>query len=243
MTGVQPLSWLRLLRDDPEVGGYRLAVLAALALRVSGVTGSGHCSYARAALDAGCSDAVAKRAIRWAIGRGYLRQISRGHRLGNGESVASVYELTGAQQVSGDLLSATSTGLSDNLNRSLTPSQQVSGDPLRESLQGVNTHKGEPTVVGELVVESFDEFWEVYPRKIGRSAARKEWTIAVERADASVVLAAAVRQRSSWEESGTESRFIPHPARWLSEARYEDGFDSGPVSNPLADNWMNAGRR
>lgn len=70
---------------------------------------------------------------------------------------------------------------------------------------------------------AFDRFWEAYPRRQGKEAARKAW--AKMRPDAALLedmLAALERQRASdqWRKDG--GRFIPLPATWLNGRRWED---------------------
>lgn len=70
---------------------------------------------------------------------------------------------------------------------------------------------------------AFDRFWEAYPRRQGKEAARKAW--AKMRPDEALLedmLAALERQRASdlWRKDG--GLFIPLPATWLNGRRWED---------------------
>lgn len=73
----------------------------------------------------------------------------------------------------------------------------------------------------------FDVFWDAYPRKEAQSAALKAWADAVEAGDIrfgdGAVIASAVersKQTSQWQQE--DGRFIPMPARYLSERRWRD---------------------
>ena len=66
----------------------------------------------------------------------------------------------------------------------------------------------------------FDRFWSEYPRRIGKAAARRAFQCAG--ADTEVLLEAVRRQKrsSQWLRDG--GRYIPAPANWLAQRRWED---------------------
>jgi hypothetical protein len=68
---------------------------------------------------------------------------------------------------------------------------------------------------------SFEHWWHAYPRKVGKGAALKRWRAmsSKQRAEALDALPDHVRH---WQTQRTEVRFIPHPATWLSQARWHD---------------------
>jgi len=69
--------------------------------------------------------------------------------------------------------------------------------------------------------DRFDEFWKLYPRKVGKENARKKWeTIKPEMVD--TILAAVVAHTRSQDWCKEDGRFIPHPATWLHGHRWED---------------------
>lgn len=139
--------WEQGLRSCPDATRSRLAVLLILGTYANADGTSARPGLATLAEDCGVSVTVAQRAIRWALSEGWLTQVRRGHRRGDGSTTASEYRLTipaNAQQVAGDRLSAQvnrspatdreiSTGHSDDLNRSLSTSQQVTSDHLPRS--------------------------------------------------------------------------------------------------------------
>jgi hypothetical protein len=69
----------------------------------------------------------------------------------------------------------------------------------------------------------FDLFWQAYPKKVGKDAARKAFE---KRAVGDDLLArmletlAKQTQSRDWQKDG--GQFIPHPASWLNAARWED---------------------
>ncbi|WP_191334909.1 hypothetical protein [Amycolatopsis acidiphila] len=75
----------------------------------------------------------------------------------------------------------------------------------------------------------FSEFWDAYPRKAGKAAARKAWPKAVkamkatEDATSAERLVAAARYWAGlWERADIETQYIPHPATWLNGKRWDD---------------------
>ncbi|MEU1152671.1 hypothetical protein ABZ369_06580 [Streptomyces sp. NPDC005918] len=75
----------------------------------------------------------------------------------------------------------------------------------------------------------FEEFWETYPRKAAKGSARTAYAKAVKRgADPTALTAAAAKHAAQWRAAHTEARFIPYPATWLNQERYEDETDPAP---------------
>jgi hypothetical protein len=75
----------------------------------------------------------------------------------------------------------------------------------------------------------FDEFWLVCPRKIGKQAAEKAWGIAASGVDAEALIQA--MRSFAGQSKDTPVKYLPAPARWLSEKRWQDESLGG--STPL----------
>lgn len=74
--------------------------------------------------------------------------------------------------------------------------------------------------------EQFNQFWEVYPRKVGKQAARK----AFDKLPASVLpklVPAVEAQKKSYQWTRDGGQYVPHPATWLNQGRWDD--DPDPV--------------
>ena len=69
--------------------------------------------------------------------------------------------------------------------------------------------------------DRFDEFWDAYPRKVGKKKARAKFAAAVKAAgDAQRVIDGA--QRLAVDPNLPEKRFIPHPTTWLERGGWDD---------------------
>lgn len=75
--------------------------------------------------------------------------------------------------------------------------------------------------------KGFAEFWGAYPRKVGKVDAERAW-LKTEGVELSVVLQAVERARATeqWRKDG--GQFIPHPATWLRQRRWEDETPQDP---------------
>jgi len=77
--------------------------------------------------------------------------------------------------------------------------------------------------------DAFDRFYAVYPRHTGRKAAQSKFDAAVRSGvDPERMIEAAGRFAAAHRRAGTEPQFIPHPATWLHQGRYDD--DDLPTS-------------
>ena len=72
------------------------------------------------------------------------------------------------------------------------------------------------------VDEEFAAFWQAYPNKTGKGAAEKAWQKAKVNGHLPEILAAIGAQKASekWRKDG--GQFIPNPATWINQRRWED---------------------
>jgi hypothetical protein len=85
----------------------------------------------------------------------------------------------------------------------------------------------------------FEKFWEQYPRKIGKGAAKRAWTAAVRKVGAEPLVAAAASY--SRQREGQDAKFTPYPATWLNREQWLDVPDGPCVSERLRgiEQWVN----
>lgn len=76
--------------------------------------------------------------------------------------------------------------------------------------------------LGDPVEADFDEWYALYPHKVGRGAALKAYRAARKKTGKGELLDAVKRFSAAKARDGTEKRFIPHPATWLNGERWAD---------------------
>jgi hypothetical protein len=85
----------------------------------------------------------------------------------------------------------------------------------QKDIKEKNTKKENP--------ELFDQFWELYPRKDGKGKAREKFKIALSKATPEELMRSVRKYSQLCSELKPEERqFIPHPATWLHQERWED---------------------
>ncbi len=67
----------------------------------------------------------------------------------------------------------------------------------------------------------FERFWQAYPRKIGKPAAKAKFVAALRTARVEDIAAGLHRWCEHWAARG-EPEFIPHPSTWLHQQRWND---------------------
>ena len=76
-----------------------------------------------------------------------------------------------------------------------------------------------------LIDERFEEFWSVYPRKVGKSAVYKAWKrLRPDAALFSRILAAIDNAKATEQWQREAGRFIPYPLTWLNQGRWDDDY-------------------
>ncbi len=73
---------------------------------------------------------------------------------------------------------------------------------------------------GNKVLDGFDQFWSVYPRRVAKLAAMRMYKRALKLTTVETILWAAKQYAA--ERTGMDSRFTAHPATWLHAGRWED---------------------
>lgn len=77
-----------------------------------------------------------------------------------------------------------------------------------------------PTGPAHQATLEFAEFWDAYPRKAGKQAARKAWDRSVKKVSNSYEITEAARRFR--DDPNRVDQFTPHPATWLNQGRWED---------------------
>ena len=114
-----------------------------------------------------------------------------------------------------------------------------SGKTDLPSMANEIAQKGEPIPVSKPVSKpddkhscanyGFDEFWERYPRRIGKAAARKAYSKALKAGTHDDIMFGLSQQMPSL--ASREQQYIPHPSTWLTQERWNDEPDHNAPRN------------
>lgn len=77
---------------------------------------------------------------------------------------------------------------------------------------------------GQIDIDYFEKFWQLYPRKVAKQEARKAWQRRIndERTVATAMSALRVHIKALEWTSPHKQRFIPHPSTWINQERWKD---------------------
>ena len=84
----------------------------------------------------------------------------------------------------------------------------------------LNPPEPTPTPVILRAADAFDQFWKAYPKRTGKEAARKAWAVVAKRGVTPDRIMAGLHRFA--EHPPDDPQFIPHPATWLNQGRYDD---------------------
>jgi hypothetical protein len=121
-----------------------------------------------------------------------------------------------------------------NHSGNYSPNDSVNGLPNqeKEKEQEKDQEKENPPAPGG-AADSFAEFWSVYPRHEKKPKALAAWRkLNPDPQTVTVILAAIARQKLSPQWTKEAGQFIPHPATWINDRRWED---ETPVKEKFAD--------
>jgi len=93
-----------------------------------------------------------------------------------------------------------------------------------------NIHQPKQVRSKDTKSDLFDKFWLGYPRKVGKGAAEKAWIKAVQGTQAQTIIDSLGSHKFS-----EDINYIPHPATWLNQRRWEDvpAVGSSPAAAPV----------
>ncbi len=81
----------------------------------------------------------------------------------------------------------------------------------------------------------FDEFWKLYPKKVGKQAAKNSWKRIKPNAELfDRILAAVQKAKNSAQWIRNNGQYIPNPATWLNQGRWDDDLEPAAASGSTA---------
>jgi hypothetical protein len=88
----------------------------------------------------------------------------------------------------------------------------------------------DPPIPPKRGIPGFDEFWKAYPKKIGKGAAEKAFVRAKINGRLNEILDAITKQKGSPGWTKNNGEFIPNPATWINQRRWEDDLGQAQKS-------------
>ena len=83
--------------------------------------------------------------------------------------------------------------------------------------------------------ERFSSFWKEYPKKVGKQAAVKSWDKIKPSVELfEVIMQAIADAKKSQEWTKDNGQYIPHPATWLNQGRWEDELTPAKIEERSA---------
>lgn len=112
------------------------------------------------------------------------------------------------------------------------PDEPSPANPPLVSIEGkqvlkkpVRTEK--PSCNSGGVGKGFEQFWKLYPRKVGKDKAEKAWArIKPDQALFDEIIAALAKHSTSHDWTKDNGQFIPHASTWLNGKRWRDVLQS-----------------
>ena len=192
------IKWINYVWEESPYDGRRLLLHLALA---DFANDEGTCfpSLKTLARKARCSDTWVSLSIKKMVGEGWLQIIDAG----GGRGRASTYLL---------------------IKKGLTELKVSDHKPLILNSETFNSEQTLTIYKNHIepnICDAFEKFWNRYPRKVAKAAARKSF-IKVMRSQDAPSIEHLINCVDKYAASGIDIKYIAHPATWLNQARWED---------------------
>ena len=83
--------------------------------------------------------------------------------------------------------------------------------------------------------DDFQDFYRLYPHKKGKENARVMWSRLTEK-ERELAHAWLIRYIAYWKQKAIEKQFLPHPATWLHQKRWEDDLSDNVILSKPVEN-------
>ena len=151
------------------------------------------------------------------------------------------FKPNGTKATSYKLIDISNSSQDGSQNSSQDGSQNSSQDGSQNSSALIKQNKTKKTPIPPKGDERFDRFWSAYPRKTGKDAARKAFArrkVTEELLQQMLDAIEAQRGSEQWQRNG--GQFIPHPATWLNQGRWEDESEPLPFTDAKPVRWVSS---
>ena len=178
-------------------------------------------TLANIATKARCSRSTTSAVLNDMVADGYLSLISEGGGRGNPSRYRFEFPEVTIQNSDGY---ETETIQSPTLNHPISDAKQ--SNPQNHPYTNPSKTQKEQNTLSLVLVPSpaesdpFDEFWDLYGKKVSRAPAQKAWAKALTKTTADAILDGL--RRNLPELRSREPRFVPHPSTWLNAESWND---------------------
>lgn len=210
-------------------------VALTLSLYMNERGGSAWPSITTLAEDSGLSQASIKRGTKALERAGYLLCDRDPGRSTHYTATAPTQLTFPQEQVTQNRAQSEPGSQGDGGGLTLTP------DPAQSEPLSSQEHVTTTTRTRTTLSQGFDEFWVTYPKRKGKGAARKAWGLAVKKAPAEVIVAGA--RRYFEDPNLPEPAYIPLPATWLNQERWDDDPEPAQSNGHKPDRFVEQARR
>ncbi len=97
-------------------------------------------------------------------------------------------------------------------------------DLIREDIEKEIDIDKTPADKPPVMSAGFEKFWSAYPKKVGKGSAKKAFSRV--KVPVETLLTAVERQKCSVQWSKDNGQYIPNPATWLNQGRWEDELNT-----------------
>ena len=126
-----------------------------------------------------------------------------------------------------NVANANNKNQNQNQNQSQNQNQNQNQKQNQKQSKKTNKEKAQEREV------RFERFWAVYPRKAAKAAARRAFDrINPDEALMEIMTTAIENWKKTEQWNDNDGRYIPHPATWLNQRRWEDELPTPVVTKP-----------
>lgn len=106
----------------------------------------------------------------------------------------------------------------DSVKMTGSDSVKMTGSSIQENTQETTTRKKS---IRANALDGFDDFWSAYPVRKAKAAAQKAWSkLTTEQRQKAIDVLPAHKSQQEWLKDN--GQYIPHPATWLNQNRFDD---------------------
>lgn len=104
--------------------------------------------------------------------------------------------------------------------------KNIYSSSIFDELDAVSTNKN------DVVQERFEQFWKLYPKKVGKGDARKKFLkLKPNQKLFDQILSAVEAAKKTEQWTKNNGQFVPNPATWLNQSRWEDDYSGSMATN------------